>query len=178
MVCYDIHRKAPGMGSGSPLQKTQLAVRLPPITLTPADFHMTGSSSRTHQRPAPVQRTSVPECRVPEQTLGQRMLTGELKGNRCAVMSTVDYSCNIARKCAPPRLGHGLSVEPGLLSILPDEQLLLGRYNRGVGSFLFSTADRDTVRLVHTHFWSTLYCCPSPFKRRQRSAYALSVLVE
>ncbi|KAK9538771.1 hypothetical protein VZT92_003921 [Zoarces viviparus] len=33
---------APGMGSGSPLQKTQLAVCLPPITLTPAEFHMTG----------------------------------------------------------------------------------------------------------------------------------------
>lgn len=33
---------APGMGSGSPLQKTQLAVCPPPIMLTPAVFHMTG----------------------------------------------------------------------------------------------------------------------------------------
>lgn len=28
------------------------------------------------------------------------------KGNRCAVMSTVDYSCNIARKYAPPQPGR------------------------------------------------------------------------
>lgn len=32
----------PSMGSGSPLQKTQLAVCCPPIKLTPAAFHMTG----------------------------------------------------------------------------------------------------------------------------------------
>lgn len=45
------------------------------------------------------------------------------------------------------------ALKPPSSPILPDEQLF-GR--QIVGSFLFSTADRDTTRLVHTHFWSTL----------------------
>lgn len=85
------------------------------------------------------------------------------KGNRCALMSTADYSRNIARKMRP-RSSDGLSVKTTLVSVLPHE---LGGFffggagaNRRVGSFLFSTADRDKIRLVHTHFWSTL---PLPF---------------
>lgn len=95
------------------------------------------------------------------------------KGNRCAVMSTVDYSCNIARKYAPPQLRP--SVKTTLLSILPDEHLL-GDKPRS-WQLPFSIADRDTIRLVHTHFWSTLPL-PSLPKHRERSAYALSVLVQ
>lgn len=86
------------------------------------------------------------------------------KGNRCALMSTADYSRNIARKMRP-RSSDGLSVKTTLVSVLPHE--LGGGFffggagaNRRVGSFLFSTADRDKIRLVHTRFWSTL---PLPF---------------
>lgn len=34
--------------------------------------------------------------------LASRLLFQQ-KENRCALMSTADYSCNIARKCAPPQ---------------------------------------------------------------------------
>lgn len=53
----------PGMGSGSTLQKTQLAVCTPPppIMHTPAVFHMTGSY-RTQRPCSPVKWMSVPEC--------------------------------------------------------------------------------------------------------------------
>lgn len=48
------------------------------------------------------------------------------KGNRCALMSTADYSRNIARKMRP-RSSDGLSVKTTLVSVLPHE----------LGGFLF-----------------------------------------
>lgn len=52
---------APGMGSSSPLQKTQLAACPSPIMLTPAVFHMTGLVLQDTETIL-VQRTSEPEC--------------------------------------------------------------------------------------------------------------------
>ncbi|CAJ1072589.1 hypothetical protein EYF80_001234 [Xyrichtys novacula] len=60
---------------------------------------------------------------------GSYLLHGlfQQKGNRCAVMSTVDYSCNIARKSAPPQVGRlEVSVKKPAsilsISILPEQQ--------------------------------------------------------
>jgi len=76
------------------------------------------------------------------------------KGNRCVVMSTVDYSCNIARKICAPAAWTDWAFKPAsFLSILPDEQLF--RQTNGVGSFLLSTTT-DNHWHVHTHVSSTV----------------------
>ncbi|MED6258758.1 hypothetical protein ATANTOWER_012029 [Ataeniobius toweri] len=60
-------------------------------------------------------------------------------------------------------------------SILPDELFAVAANpNRGAISFLFSTADRDIIRLVHTHLWSTLFRCPSLSQQRPGSAHVRS----
>lgn len=76
------------------------------------------------------------------------------KGNRCAVMSTVDYSCNIARKkniCAPAAWTERASEPASSPSCQTGS---FQETDRGVSGVQFSTADRETI--VHTHFWSTL----------------------
>lgn len=93
------------------------------------------------------------------------------KGNRCAVMSTVDYSCNIARKKKNmrPRSMDRLRV----ISCPSCQADSFQEANRGVGSFLFSTADRETI--VHTHSWVHV-CAALLFPNIERSAaYALAI---
>lgn len=91
------------------------------------------------------------------------------KGNRCAVMSTVDYSCNIARKSAPPQLRRTAALT-GLLSILPDERLLGSQTEQLAASC--SAPQTETQSDLSTPTSDPRYCCPSPSKHRERSAYA------
>lgn len=66
---------------------------------------------------------------TPSSTAARVCFTGfflQQKGNRCALMSTADYSRNIARKMRP-RSSDGLSVKTTLVSVLPHE----------LGGFLF-----------------------------------------
>ncbi|KAF3698722.1 Receptor-type tyrosine-protein phosphatase mu [Channa argus] len=74
----------------------------------------------------------------------------EGKQMRCNVNSRL-----LVQHCAiicAPAVRTDCASKPRLCpSRLPDEPLFW-EPTRGVGGFLFSTADRDTIRLVHTHF--------------------------
>lgn len=63
-----------------------------------------------------------------------------------------------AKICAPAAW-NGPSVKAGL-PLHPARRTAFRETNRGAGSFLFGTADRETHRVAHTHLWSTL---PLPF---------------
>lgn len=103
------------------------------------------------------------------------------KGNRCALMSTADYSRNIARKMRP-RSSDGLSVKTTLVSVLPHElggvSFLGGRGRTDGLAASCSAPQTETKSDLSTPAFGPRYRCPSLPKHRESTAYALSVLVQ
>lgn len=107
------------------------------------------------------------------------------KGNRCAVMSTVDYSRNIARKICAPAAQRSARTD---LSVKISPSLSLSTLARRA-AFFKGDEERSWQLPVQHRRQRHKPTCPHPLlvhvtaallfpKHRERSAHALSVLVQ
>lgn len=102
----------------------------------------------------------------------------------CAPAAWIERTARLKRKKKTPASSSS-SSSPLSFSILPDEQLLGRQTEELVASCSAPQTERETIRFVHTHSWSSTFTAallrsvPSPNTQRESSsAYVLSGLVQ
>lgn len=92
----------------------------------------------------------------------------------CAPAAWIERTARLKRKKKTPASSSS-SSSPLSFSILPDEQLLGRQTEELVASCSAPQTERETIRFVHTHSWSSTFTAallrsvPSPNTERERA---------